>query len=338
MTTPTPQPKLSVIIPVYKVEPYLHQCVDSVLGQDYDNLEVILVDDGSPDGCPQICDDYAAADSRIRVVHKSNAGLGMARNSGLEVASGDYVTFLDSDDWYNPGVLKTIMETAIRDDAGVVMYGFKRQLADGNFADELTYPEKRVFSADELPALAASFIHWRPETGRHISMSVWSALFRSDVIRHRFYSEREVASEDIAFKAQAVLQAQKVVFVPVLASCYRYNNTSLSKTYSFDKFHRFKTLSGYLRNIFSTTSLPHAGDYIMVYAMSSATQAMALSGISASERKECLRKMASLNVWDSLHIDGKVLNAKERFMYACLSRGNWAIPNMIFSLYYKLKR
>ena len=92
-------PLVSVIVPVYKVEPYLRRCLDSIVGQTYKNLEIILVDDGSPDGCPAICDEYAANDSRIVVIHKENGGLSDARNAGLEIAKGEYISFVDSDDW-----------------------------------------------------------------------------------------------------------------------------------------------------------------------------------------------------------------------------------------------
>ena len=93
-----PDKLVSVIIPVYKVEKYLPMCVDSVLNQTYQNLEVILVDDGSPDNCPVICDEYAKKDKRIHVIHQKNAGLSMARNAGLDICTGDYITFVDSDD------------------------------------------------------------------------------------------------------------------------------------------------------------------------------------------------------------------------------------------------
>ncbi len=94
--------KISVIIPVYKVEKFLHRCVESVVKQDYKNLEIILVDDGSPDNCPQMCDEWAEKDERIKVVHKKNGGLSDARNAGLNVATGEFVTFLDSDDYFFP--------------------------------------------------------------------------------------------------------------------------------------------------------------------------------------------------------------------------------------------
>ena len=93
------KPKVSIIVPVYNVEKYLDRCMESLLNQTLKDIEIILVDDGSPDNCPQICDEYAKKDSRVKVVHKVNAGLGYARNSGLDVASGEYVAFVDSDDY-----------------------------------------------------------------------------------------------------------------------------------------------------------------------------------------------------------------------------------------------
>ena len=90
---------ISVIVPIYNVEDYLDRCVDSIINQTYSNLEIILVDDGSPDNCPKMCDDYAKKDSRIKVVHKENGGLSDARNAGMKVATGEYISFIDSDDW-----------------------------------------------------------------------------------------------------------------------------------------------------------------------------------------------------------------------------------------------
>ena len=108
------KPLISIIIPVYNVEQYLHRCVDSVLNQTYKNLEIILVNDGSPDNCPFICDEYAKKDKRIIVVHKENGGLSSARNAGLEIVQGEYISFIDSDDWihenYNEILYKNLHE------------------------------------------------------------------------------------------------------------------------------------------------------------------------------------------------------------------------------------
>ena len=106
-------PLVSVIIPIYKVEPYLRQCVDSVICQSYKNLEIILVDDGSPDNCPKICDEYAQQDSRVKVIHKPNGGLSDARNAGIEIATGEYLSFVDSDDLIHIRMIEILMKPLI---------------------------------------------------------------------------------------------------------------------------------------------------------------------------------------------------------------------------------
>lgn len=134
--------KFSIIIPIYKVEKYLHECVDSVLGQTFADFEVILVDDGSPDSCPQICDEYASKDSRIKVIHQKNAGLACARNAGISIAKGEYILCIDSDDYLsNNNVLYKI---ALKADGktDVVLYGFKK-----------LYESNSTFGIDEIPNL-----------------------------------------------------------------------------------------------------------------------------------------------------------------------------------------
>ena len=118
--------RISIIIPVYKVEAYLTACVESVLDQTYQNIEVILVDDGSPDRCPQMCDDFAAADSRIRVIHKANGGLSSARNAGIDAAKGEYLAFLDSDDLWTPMFLERLHTALTEADADFAVCLFRR--------------------------------------------------------------------------------------------------------------------------------------------------------------------------------------------------------------------
>ena len=104
---------ISVIIPIYRVELYLKECIDSVLNQTYKNMEIILVDDGSDDNCPNICDAYKKKDSRIQVIHKKNGGLSDARNAGIEIAKGEYICFIDSDDVIHPSFLQILYEDLI---------------------------------------------------------------------------------------------------------------------------------------------------------------------------------------------------------------------------------
>ncbi len=115
------EPLISVIIPVYKVEEYLNKCVDSVINQTYKNLEIILVDDGSPDNCPKICDDYAKQDKRIKVIHKKNGGLSDARNAGIDMANGEYLSFIDSDDYVEKNYISFLYNLAKKYNSDLTM-------------------------------------------------------------------------------------------------------------------------------------------------------------------------------------------------------------------------
>ena len=119
------KPLISVVIPIYGVEKYLKRAVDSVLHQTYTNLDIILVDDGSKDNCPAICDAYAAREARVRVIHKENGGLSDARNAGIAVAGGDYIAFLDSDDYYAPCFIEILYRELLRADADVAVCSYE---------------------------------------------------------------------------------------------------------------------------------------------------------------------------------------------------------------------
>ena len=144
---------ISVVVPVFKVEGYLNRCVDSVLGQTYDNFELILVDDGSPDRCGEICDEYAGRDQRVRVLHKENSGLSAARNSGIEIARGDYLTFLDSDDWVHELYLERLHNLLITTSSDISVGNFI-QTVEEDVEVDLTNPKIEVLSG--LEALGSS--------------------------------------------------------------------------------------------------------------------------------------------------------------------------------------
>ena len=163
-------PLISVIVPVYKVEEYFRKCADSILGQSYRNLEIILVDDGSPDSCPALCDEYAKADSRVRVIHKENGGLSDARNAGLDIASGDYIGFVDSDDWIAPGMYEELVRTAVRSGAEIACCGYTetngiRELAVKSLADR----EKKYTAEEALREVLVS---------GDILVVMWNKIYR----------------------------------------------------------------------------------------------------------------------------------------------------------------
>ena len=142
---------ISVIIPVYNVERYLKRCIDSVIKQTYSNLEIILVDDGSLDSSSSICDDYRLADERVKVVHKENGGLSEARNIGLDIAQGDFILFLDSDDYIAESMCKDLLEIAIRDHADIVISNFYYHFGDEKRLNKnISLSDKSVYSGCEV--------------------------------------------------------------------------------------------------------------------------------------------------------------------------------------------
>lgn len=168
-------PKISVIVPVYKVENYLDRCVKSILNQTYDNLEILLVDDGSPDSCPRLCDDYAKSDDRVRVIHKKNGGLSDARNAGLEVATGEYITFVDSDDWISDNCIKVLIEEAQRNDTLISVIDTVE--SDGSRESERSYSEgfkyKELYTAKE--AMQVIFLQ------HEFNTSAWAKLYHKSI-------------------------------------------------------------------------------------------------------------------------------------------------------------
>lgn len=140
---------ISIIIPVYKVEKYLDKCLNSVVNQTYKNIEIILVDDGSPDNCPTICDEWAKKDDRIRVIHKENGGLSSARNAGIDVAKGEYLAFIDSDDSVEPEYVEELYTTLIENNVDLSICGISFIKEDGSIHKEIQAIEPTLFLNDD---------------------------------------------------------------------------------------------------------------------------------------------------------------------------------------------
>ena len=164
---------VSIIVPVYNAEKYLKRCVDSILVQDYSNIELILMDDGSTDASGTICDDYAKQDGRVRVVHKENTGVSDTRNRALDLAEGVYVQFLDSDDWIEPETLEKTLEAGLREEADLVMFGFR-------WVDEAG-KTLRVFLED-TPRDHGVTLREHPEL-LLTSPSAWCRLYRKELLQ-----------------------------------------------------------------------------------------------------------------------------------------------------------
>lgn len=170
------QDLVSVIVPIYKVENYIHKCIDSILRQSYKNLEIILVNDGSPDTCPQICDDYALKDSRIKVIHKENGGLSDARNAGLKIATGEWVSFVDSDDWVEPDFIATLLEVAQKNSADISVCAYTK-VYDDKPSQEMTIGEqiKNMTSTEAMRDLLTY--------KKYGGVMTWNKLYKRSIFR-----------------------------------------------------------------------------------------------------------------------------------------------------------
>lgn len=222
---------ISVIIPVYKVEAYLAKCVDSVLAQTYANLEVILVDDGSPDGCGRICDDYAARDPRVRVIHKQNGGLSSARNAGIEAASGVFLAFVDSDDWIEPDAYEAMLSAALRHNVKLVCAGRLDEDAGTGAVTEGLCPEKEeVVSGKEL---VSRIFRWD-----HLDSAAWDKLYAKELFREIRYPIGKVV-EDVPTTYRIALLAGSAVMLPKRVYHYLHRENSITTAALSDKTFHF---------------------------------------------------------------------------------------------------
>lgn len=222
--------KISVIIPVYKVEDYLIQCVESILCQTYTNLEVILIDDGSPDNCPDICDRYSEKDSRVIVIHKENGGISSARNAGLDIATGDIIAFIDSDDWIELDMFERMVDLKIQTGADIVCCDWVR--TDGINEYERTNLNKQYGDILTGESIAKEILLGK------IGSYVWNSLYDRECWENIRFPVGRVF-EDIAVTFLAFERAQKVAFLDAPLYNYRINNNGITQSHNPAKYYHF---------------------------------------------------------------------------------------------------
>lgn len=219
-------PKASVIVPVYKVEEYLEKCVQSILAQTERDFELILVDDGSPDRCGALCDSLAQTDSRIRVIHQENQGLGGARNTGIREARGDWLLLVDSDDWIEPKILEKAMEAGLREEADLVMFAFRtvdeqgREL--GVFREDM--PKERGITLQEHKEALLT------------APCAWNKLYRRSFFQGTglAYPPR-VWYEDLRTSPKLMAKAGRMVFLDEVGYNYLQRQGSIMKSANLER-------------------------------------------------------------------------------------------------------
>lgn len=244
-------PIVSVIVPVYKVEKYLRECVDSILNQSFDNFELILVDDGSPDSCPSICDEYKAKDRRVAVIHKNNGGLSSARNAGLDAAKGRYILFVDSDDYIKKELLSVCVKKIKESKADIVRFGYTK-IRDDKSVIHNTILEDNYYlfktSKDKLSFICERLLSFK------IPFTAWTALFDNSIIKKhhlRFANERNIYSEDSYFSTLYSFYSSNCITISNMLYVYRLNESSLMGTYRANKTHQINKCICWSKTLFN---------------------------------------------------------------------------------------
>ena len=244
-------PSISIIIPIYKVEKYLKRCVDSVLAQTFTDLEIILVDDGSPDNCPQMCDMFAEKDSRIKVIHKENGGLASARNAGMRIATGKYISFVDSDDWLKLNMIENVVAIAESDDYDFVrfraFYADWPGITNGTICNFGTEDMLRngAYTKEDIIKEIYPYLFGTARITLGPVVSAWRSIYKREFLEaNRLFFDEEIKySEDTIFSARVIRAAKKFYYLKEDAYYYYfYNANSITKAFKADRWEIAKKL------------------------------------------------------------------------------------------------
>ncbi len=280
--------KLSIIVPIYQVEEYLPRCLDSILAQTYRDFELILVNDGTKDDCPRIMAEYAAKDDRIIQIHKENGGLSSARNAGMEIARGEYIAFVDSDDYVDPQLYEDALAAAERTGADLVVWNY-RKAYDHELGGAYLKMEDEVLNLDELGLQDYYYKYWFPY--KH-GFEAWNRLYRRSVIQENqleFQLNHEILAEDTLFNAMYLMHTHRI--------------TSLSRPYYY-----YYMRSGSIMN----SARPRAAHRLMTLAV------RVVDYINAQERGKELRHVMPVWCYKGLIANGIASDPNLDDVYAAL--------------------
>ena len=264
------KPKISIIVPVYNVEAYLPQCLDSLIQQTYSNLEIICVNDGSPDGSGDILREYAARDSRVVVIEQENQGASVARNSALDTTHGDYIMFVDGDDWIDLDTCEMVIKTAEQHKADVVFWSYVREYRQGSKEKLMPIDDRTILQGD----MARDLLHRRqlglvgeelaqPEYADSL-VTVWGKLYRAELLRKsgaRFVDIRKIGtSEDAMFNLWILKDVCKAIYIKKCFYHYRKDNvSSVTTQYKAQLSQQWDCLFDLMQNYIEEYHLP--GEY-----------------------------------------------------------------------------
>lgn len=225
----------SIIIPIYNIELYIHQCIDSVLNQTYKNFELILVDDGSPDNCPSICDEYACCDDRVKVIHKKNGGLVSARKAGANIACGDYIVCVDGDDWIENDYIEKMAKIAIGYEADIIACGYIKAYENKNEKKIIPYRKGFYTRENIVNELFPTLI--QGEKAQYFPPSIWAKAYKSELYipLQNAVDDKIKIGEDGACVIPCIYNAKSIFIMEEFVYYYRQNPSSMTKEHkAFD--------------------------------------------------------------------------------------------------------
>lgn len=216
------KPKISIVVPIFKVEKFIFKCVKSIQNQTYQNLEIILVDDGSPDNCPQICDQLASEDSRIKVIHKDNGGLSSARNAGIDIARGEFIMFVDSDDSIHPQMCEVLINSICSLGVDIACCTFKKVKENRVVKDKIINLNKLDLKVYENNGVMDLLFNKKIP----LIMTAWGKLYKKEIFKNIRYP-KGVIHEDEAIIHHILSECKKISFANVPLYYYTQRNSSI---------------------------------------------------------------------------------------------------------------
>lgn len=216
---------VSIIVPIYNVEKYLDKCVESVVNQTYKSLEIILVDDGSPDNCPKMCDDWAKKDSRIKVIHKNNGGISKARNCGIDKATGEYLMFVDSDDWIDENTVEELYRIAKNENVDIVSYSLIKEYSE-NTVNNINDVKYCIYYKEEF--------YEKLIDDDNVAGFVWNKFFKRSLIGNQRFDSDLHCCEDLEFCSRVFMNCCKVAYTTCKFYHYRQRLDSITGNFDYN--------------------------------------------------------------------------------------------------------
>lgn len=322
-------PLLSVIVPVYNVEAYLSRCVDSILAQTYQNLEIILVNDGTKDSSDVICDNYAAQDSRIRVIHKENGGLSSARNAGLDISRGEYIAFVDSDDWIEPDAYEKMLATAQELDVKLVVGGRYD-------VDEKTGKKMVGLCPNRTERITSEELVGRIFTWNQCDSAAWDKLFHRSLLEHWRFPLGKV-TEDVPVMYRIVLDTDWVAMCSHPFYNYYHRQGSITTASVSDKTFHFlehtEVIWPYIRE--NHPAIADQARYLRIRALVYSAQIIEVGGTDVQKRyghiyRDCCAQLRQHGIF---LLTSPLFGKKERLTNLLLALGLYPLLRKAYHLF-----